>query len=88
MATADYCDLSIEKGTVIHATRAYKALTFKEILEQHQILNPDRYRNRGRFNRFKSSVWSLISTIAVIALAVVLLKGCAPWFEAFTTTVK
>ena len=43
MATADYCDLYVEKGTVIHATRAYKALSFKEILEQHEILNPDRY---------------------------------------------
>ena len=43
MATADYCDLSVEKGTVIHATRDYKALSFKEILEQHQVLNPDRY---------------------------------------------
>lgn len=43
MATADYCDLYVEKGTVIHATRAYKALSFKEILEQHQILNADRY---------------------------------------------
>jgi hypothetical protein len=43
MATADYCDLSVEKGTVIHATRDFKALSFKEILEQHQILNAERY---------------------------------------------
>ena len=38
MATADYSDLFVEKGTVIHATRNFKALSFKEILEQHQVL--------------------------------------------------
>jgi hypothetical protein len=43
VATADYCDLFVEKGTIIHATRDYKALNFKEILEQHQIANADRY---------------------------------------------
>jgi len=43
MATADYCDLYVEKGTVIHATRDYKAISFKEILEQHAISNPERY---------------------------------------------
>jgi hypothetical protein len=42
VATADYCDLFVEKGTIIHATRNFKALNFKEILEQHQITNPDR----------------------------------------------
>jgi hypothetical protein len=43
MATADYCDLFVDRGTVIHATRDFKALNFKEILEQHQVINPDRY---------------------------------------------
>jgi hypothetical protein len=43
VATADYCDLFVEKGTIIHATRDYKALNFKEILEQHQIVNTDRF---------------------------------------------
>jgi hypothetical protein len=43
MATSDYCDLFVEKGTVIHATRDFKALNFKEILEQHQVANADRY---------------------------------------------
>jgi hypothetical protein len=43
IATADYCDLFVEKGTIIHATRDYKALNFKEILEQHQIANVDRF---------------------------------------------
>jgi hypothetical protein len=42
IATADYCDLFVEKGTIIHATKDYKALNFKEILEQHQIANVDR----------------------------------------------
>ena len=43
VATADYCDLFVEKGTVIHATRNFKALNFKEILDQHQIENSERY---------------------------------------------
>jgi hypothetical protein len=42
VATADYCDLFVEKGTIIHATRNFKALNFKEILEQHEIANVDR----------------------------------------------
>jgi hypothetical protein len=42
IATADYCDLFVEKGTIIHATRDFKALNFKEILEQHQVANVDR----------------------------------------------
>ena len=43
VATTDYCDLFVEKGTIIHATRDFKALSFKEILKQHQVENPDRY---------------------------------------------
>jgi hypothetical protein len=43
MATADYCDLFVDQGTVIHATRDFKALNFKEILEQHQVINADKY---------------------------------------------
>jgi len=43
VATAEYVKLFVEKGTVIHATRDYKALNFKEILEQHQIANADRF---------------------------------------------
>jgi hypothetical protein len=43
IATADYCDLFIEKGTIIHATRDFKALNFKEILEQHQITDVGRF---------------------------------------------
>ncbi len=43
IATADYCDLFVEKGTIIHATKDYKALSFKEILQQHQIANVDRF---------------------------------------------
>jgi len=43
IAIADYCDLFVERGTIIHATKDYKALNFKEILEQHQIANVDRF---------------------------------------------
>ena len=43
IATTDYCDLFIDKGTIVHATRDYKALSFREILEQHQIGNVDMF---------------------------------------------
>jgi hypothetical protein len=43
IATADYCDLFIEKGTIIHATKDYKALNFREILEKQQIANVDMF---------------------------------------------
>jgi hypothetical protein len=37
VADSDYSKLFVEKGTVIHATRDYKALDFKDILKQNQI---------------------------------------------------
>ena len=43
VATADYCDLFVEKGTIVHANKDYKALNFKEILEKHQVANVDRF---------------------------------------------
>lgn len=43
IATDEYLELFVEKGTIIHATRDYKALNFREILEQHQIANADRF---------------------------------------------
>ena len=43
IAIKDYSQLFVDKGTVIHATRDFKALNFKEILEQHQIANTDQY---------------------------------------------
>jgi len=43
IAIEDYSKLFVEKGTIIHATRAFKALNFKEILEQNQIANADKF---------------------------------------------
>jgi len=43
VAAAEYDKLFVEKGTIIHATRDYKALNFKEILEQNQIANAERF---------------------------------------------
>ena len=56
IAAANYCDLFVEKGTIIHATRNFKALNFKEILEQHQIANTERFLapnpHTGGWNKF------------------------------------
>ncbi|MCW4003647.1 MAG: hypothetical protein NWE95_07030 [Candidatus Bathyarchaeota archaeon] len=43
IAAAEYEKLFVEQGTIIHATRDYKALSFREILEQHQVANADRF---------------------------------------------
>ena len=43
IAADEYVKLFVEKGTVIHATRNYKALSFREILEQNQVANADRF---------------------------------------------
>jgi len=42
IAIDDYSKLFVEKGTIIHATRDFKALNFREILEQHQIADAER----------------------------------------------
>ena len=43
IAVEDYVKLFVEKGTIIHATRDFKALNFKEILEQNQIANAEQF---------------------------------------------
>ena len=43
VATQDYSSLFVDKGTVIQATKDYKVLNLREIIGQHQIINPDRY---------------------------------------------
>ncbi len=43
IAAAEYSGLFVEQGTVIHATRDYKALSFKDILEQHMVDNAERF---------------------------------------------
>jgi hypothetical protein len=43
IAINNYDALFIDKGTIIHATRDYKALNFKEILEQEHVQDTERY---------------------------------------------
>jgi hypothetical protein len=43
IASNDYLRLFVDKGTVIHATRKFKPLSFKEILEQNQVENSERF---------------------------------------------
>jgi hypothetical protein len=43
IASTNYPRLSIEKGTIIYATRKYKPLTFKYILDQNQIENTNAF---------------------------------------------
>jgi hypothetical protein len=39
----DYAILDIEKGTIIHATKDFKILTLRQILEKYLVDNPERY---------------------------------------------
>ncbi|MCL5949254.1 MAG: hypothetical protein M1490_02105 [Candidatus Bathyarchaeota archaeon] len=43
VSVGNYESLHVERGTIIHATRDFKALNFKEILETHMVANPDRF---------------------------------------------
>ena len=43
IASGEYAKLYVDKGTIIHATRKFKALSFKEILVQHQVENAERF---------------------------------------------
>jgi len=42
IANKDYTMLFVEKGTVIFASRDFKPLNFKEILDQHKVVDVDR----------------------------------------------
>jgi hypothetical protein len=52
----DYAILDIEKGTIIHATKDFKILSLKQILEKYMVENPERYVqpdvNIGGWNKF------------------------------------
>jgi hypothetical protein len=43
IAIEDYVKLFVERGTIINATRDFKTLNFKEILEQNQVANAERF---------------------------------------------
>jgi hypothetical protein len=43
IAVDDYSSIFIDKGTIIHATRDFKALDFKDILEKQGVINVERY---------------------------------------------
>jgi hypothetical protein len=63
IASSDYSKLFVEKGTIIHATRKFKALNFKEILEQNQIENSERFVSPnpriGGWNKFiKTNIYT------------------------------
>ncbi len=63
IANGNYSKLFVDKGTIIHATRSFKALSFREILEQNQIQDVDRVvppsPQIGGWNKFiKTSITS------------------------------
>ena len=76
IAAGEYTKLFVDKGTIIHATRDYKALSFREILEQNQIENVDRVippsPQVGGWNKFiRTSITSQVPKRGRRALAYV-----------------
>ncbi len=51
-----YETLRVERGTIIHASRDFKPLNFKEILTQHMVENPESFIppdvNQGGWTKF------------------------------------
>ena len=43
ISNKDYSGLFVEKGMVIFATRSFKMLNFREILQLHKVVDADRY---------------------------------------------
>ncbi|MEM3702972.1 MAG: hypothetical protein QXX79_00915, partial [Candidatus Bathyarchaeia archaeon] len=43
IANRDYPGLFVEKGTVIFATKKFKILNFREILQSYSVLDVDRF---------------------------------------------
>ncbi|HSV48787.1 MAG TPA: hypothetical protein VLH35_00600 [Candidatus Acidoferrales bacterium] len=56
IAINDYSSLFVDQGTIIHATRDFKILNFKDILKQHEVENAERYiqpdKHVGGWNKF------------------------------------
>jgi hypothetical protein len=56
ISVAEYERLRVDQGTVINATRSFKALNFKDILTEHMVENADRYiqpnSSEGGWNKF------------------------------------
>ncbi len=43
IANREYPNLFVDRGTVISATRDFRPLSFREILEKHGVVNTDRF---------------------------------------------
>jgi hypothetical protein len=56
ISVADYTKLHVSRGTVIHATRNFKVLNFKEILKENLVEKPELYiqpnPHEGGWNKF------------------------------------
>lgn len=56
VSVGDYVPLQVERGTIIHATRDFKPLSFNDILRQNITENPERFvqpdAQVGGWNKF------------------------------------
>ena len=68
VSAQNYDLLKVDKGTIIHATRDFKPLNLKEVLEENKIETPDRYISPnpqiGGWNKFvKTNVKILFNVL-------------------------
>ena len=56
VSVGNYSSLQVDRGTIIHATRDFKALNFADILKEHRVVQADRYvepsNREGGWNKF------------------------------------
>ena len=56
VSVSNYSSLHVDRGTVIHATRDFKAMNFQDILKEHRVVQGDRYvepsNREGGWNKF------------------------------------
>ncbi len=43
VSASNYENLKVERGTIIHASRDFKALNFKDILDEHKVEHPESF---------------------------------------------
>jgi hypothetical protein len=56
VSASNYESLEVERGTIIHASRDFKPLNFKDILDQHKVDHPENFTtpdvNVGGWSKF------------------------------------
>ena len=61
IAREEYTQLFVERGTVILATRKFKLISFRDVLEQHGIIDVHRYVSDPRVGGWGKFIRSMVT---------------------------